>query len=259
MTHHQGGGATALVLVVIVAIGYEVLTLVAGRRGRPWSPWRGASFLTGCGLLMFGLAPAGDFPAHMRQHLLIGMLAPLALALGAPMTLALRTLPVRHARRLGRLMRRRPVRLLTHPVTALGLTVGGLGLLYLTPLYTRTTTDPVVHDLVHLHFLLSGYLFAWVIAGPDPAPHRTAVPFRLVLLGVAVAAHAVLSQLMYAGVAVEVAVPAADRRAGATLMYYGGDIAELLLAVALVSTWRPGRYGRRTSNRLPDSLVSSAG
>jgi putative membrane protein len=61
---------------------------------------------------------------------------------------------------------------------------------------------------------------------------------RLVVLGLAIAAHAALSQLLYAGV-VDVGVPAADRRAGATLMYYGGDAAELLLAFALVTNWRP--------------------
>jgi putative membrane protein len=124
------------------------------------------------------------------------------------------------------------VGLLAHPVSALGLTVGALAALYLTPLYTRTTTDPLVHDLVHVHFLLSGYLFAWIIAGPDPAPRRPSVPFRLVVLGVAVAAHAILSQLIYAGV-VDVAVPVAERRSGAALMYYGGDVAELVVAIAL--------------------------
>ncbi|MEV5893244.1 DUF2243 domain-containing protein [Nonomuraea fuscirosea] len=39
-------------------------------------------------------------------------------------------------------------------------------------------------------------------AGPDPAPRRPSVPTRLVVLGVAVAVHAGLSQLMYAGIGV---------------------------------------------------------
>lgn len=46
------------------------------------------------------------------------------------------------------------------------------------------------------HVFTAGYLFAWVIAGPDPAPRRPSVPARLVVLGVAVAGHAVLSQLL---------------------------------------------------------------
>jgi putative membrane protein len=239
---HSAGGLGAL-LVLGIATGYTVL---AGSSTRGWSRWRTASFLTGCVLLMLALAPGqdGSFATHMRQHLLIGMLAPTALVLGAPVTLLLRTLPVAAGRRLGRVFRVRAVRFLTHPVTALILAVGPLPLLYLTPLHARIGGSP----LLHLHFLLAGYLFAWVVAGPDPAPHRPGVPARLVVLGVAVAVHAVLSQVLYAGV-VDLPVAAADRRAGATLMYYGGDLAELLLAVALVASWRSDHRRPRADAR----------
>jgi putative membrane protein len=67
------------------------------------------------------------------------------------------------------------------------------------------------------------------------------VKVRLAVLGVAVAAHATLSQLLYAGAFVHVPAGTLDRQAGATIMYYGGDITELLLAAALVATWRPQR------------------
>ncbi len=58
----------------------------------------------------------------------------------------------------------------------------------------------------------------------------------------AVAAHATISQLMYGGFLIGVHAPIAQVRGGAELMYYGGDIAELLLAAALVATWRPARH-----------------
>ena len=45
----------------------------------------------------------------------------------------------------------------------------------------------------------------------------------------------------YAGLFVAISVPAEQLRRGAELMYYGGDIAEMLLAFAMVSTWRPTR------------------
>lgn len=92
---------------------------------------------------------------------------------------------------------------------------------------------------MHAHFLLSGCLFAYVIAGPDPAPTRPGVRARLVYLGIAIAAHAVISQLMYGGFWVNIHAPIDQVQAGAEIMYYGGDIAELLLAAALVATWRP--------------------
>jgi putative membrane protein len=235
-------------LVVLAAVGYEWQSLrVAG-----WSPWRGAAFQTGAAVLVVGLAlPVHDFTGHALQHLLVAMVAPLALVLGAPVTLVLRTLPVLTARRLTRRLRSRPARALAHPVTALVLTTGGLVALYLTPLYARMLTEPALHQLVTIHFILSGGLFAWVVAGADPAPHRPSVLARLVLLGVAIAAHATLSQLLYAGAYVHVPATAADRQAGATLMYYGGDVAELLLAFAVVQS-------RATTRRVARRLHRSA-
>ncbi|GIF03953.1 hypothetical protein Asi03nite_14910 [Actinoplanes siamensis] len=198
------------------------------------------SFLAGCALLVVALTWDGDgFRAHMAVHLTIGMLAPLALALGAPVTLLLRSIPRPAGRAVGRLLAR--LRGVANPVVTLLLNLGGLTVLYFTPLYAWTTRHPGAQLLVHVHFLLAGYLFAWVVAGPDPAPRRPSVPARLVALGVAIAFHAVVSQMMYAGVFVDLPVPVAEREAGATLMYYGGDIAELLLAVALVSGWRVRR------------------
>jgi putative membrane protein len=169
------------------------------------------------------------------------MVAPLGLVLGAPITLVLRTVPRGLGRRLGRLLHQRALRPVAHPVTALVLSVGGFAALYMTPLYTVVAGRPVLHSLMTIHFLLAGCLFVWVIAGPDPAPRRPSVPARLVVLGVAVAVHAILSQLLYAGVIAPIDVSAAQRQGAATLMYYGGDIAELLVAAALVGTWRPVR------------------
>jgi putative membrane protein len=258
VTHQHGADSTALLLLILgLAVGYEALTLRTASH-RPWSPVRAISFMTGCGLLILALAPGQhtDFPTHVRQHLVVGMLAPTALVLGAPVTLVLRTLPTAAARRVSRIMHLGVAVLLGHPVTALVLSVGVLVVLHVTPLYTTVTTDPVLHNLVLVHFLISGYLFAWVIAGPDPAPRRPSVRYRLVVLGVAIAAHAVLSQLLFAGVVGDAAVPDADRRAGATLLYYGGDLAELLLAAALVTTW-PVRRRRGAVGSGAGSTVDS--
>ncbi|GAA2313969.1 cytochrome c oxidase assembly protein [Streptomyces kunmingensis] len=262
-THGQSAGgelwATLLpaAAVLALAVAYVVLAGRARRRNpvQGWGTPRTASFLTGCALLAVGLLPPlatfahGDFRGHMLQHMLIGMYAPLALVLGAPISLLLRTLPTARARALTGLLHSRPARLLGHPVTALVLSTGTLAVLYFTPLYNATLDRPVLHWLMHAHFLLSGCLFAWVVAGPDPAPARPGVPARLVVLGIAVAAHAALSQLIYGGFLLNVHAPADQVRGGAEIMYYGGDIAELLLAAALVTTWRPERTRRRPARR----------
>ncbi len=255
--HQSGGGAgsgiVVLVLFLLVLLGYLHIANRARRHNpeRGWSRWRVASFVTGLVLLAVALAPPvapwahADFRGHMVQHLLIGMYAPLGLVLGAPVTLVLRTVSARRGRQLTTVLHSLPARLLTHPAVALLLSTGSLTVLYFSPLYDAISSRPAGHWLLHAHFLFAGLLFAHVIAGPDPAPARPGVRTRLVYIGCAIAVHAVVSQLMYGGYWVDIDAPVAEVRGGAEIMYYGGDIAELLLAAALVSTWRPERRSRR--------------
>lgn len=263
------GTGPLLIGVALLAVVWAYLALAQlGRRDpRGWSSWRSASFVAGAALIAVAVFPGAlpyppdDFRGHMQRHLLIGMLAPLLLVLGAPVTLLLRSLSHRAARALGRTLNSRPVHLIAHPVTALVLTVGGLAALYFTPLYSLMMRSEAVHALAELHFLLSGYLFAWVIAGPDPAPRRPSVPARLVVLGFAIAGHAILSQLLYAGVFTQVEVPVEQRQGAGEIMYFGGDLIELLIALALVTTWRPRhRFGRgsRLGVREDDVATKSA-
>ncbi|MFD4630649.1 cytochrome c oxidase assembly protein [Streptomyces sp. NPDC058284] len=249
------------VALLTVAAAHLLLVHRARRRNpaQGWSRWRSLSFLTGLALLAVALLPPlapfahDDFRGHMTQHMLIGMYAPLALVLGAPVTLLLRTLPARRGRQLTALLHSGPARVLARPAVALLLSTGSLALLYFTPLYNATMSHPAGHWLLHAHFVLSGCLFAHVIAGPDPAPTRPGVRARLICLGVAIAGHAVISQLMYGGFWTDIHAPVDQVRGGAEIMYYGGDIAELLLAAALVATWRPAP--RRTG---PHSRAAGA-
>jgi putative membrane protein len=249
--HMEGHGHTPSMALPLVLLG--LLTLLyfgsvayqthVARRG--WSPWRTASWGSGAAVLALGLMPqylpfpAGDFRQHMLQHLLLGMLAPLGLVMGAPITLTLRSAPARFGRAIVRVLRSRPIRLWANPITALVLNLGGMAALYFTPLYMAMMTHPGLHYLVHFHFVAAGCLYVWVIAGPDPAPHRLSVSTRLVVLGVAVVIHSIMAQMLYAGWFVAIPVPPDQLRRGAELMYYGGDITEMLLAFAMVSTWRP--------------------
>ncbi|MFF9408057.1 cytochrome c oxidase assembly protein [Streptomyces anandii] len=251
-------------LVLPAAAGAYLLLAHRARHRNPvlgWSRWRTAGFLTGVLLLSAALLPPvapfahEDFRGHMAQHMLIGMYGPLALVLSAPVTLLLRTLPAARGRQLTTVLHSPPARVIAHPAVALALSTGSLAVLYFTPLYTATMSTPAAHWLLHAHFLLSGCLFAHVIAGPDPSPSRPSVRARLVCLGVAIAAHAVIAQLMYGGFWVDVHAPIPQVQAGAEIMYYGGDIAELLLAAALVATWRP--EPRRAATREPAREVTA--
>ncbi len=245
--HGVVGSALPLFLLLVVVVAYLILACARSTEPRGWNRWRTTSFLVGAVFLALGLMPqispypVGSLPSHMYQHLLIGMYAPIGLVLGAPMTLLLRSLPRRHGKRVGRILRSGPLHVVAHPISALVLSLGGLAALYFTPLYETASRAPVLHGIIHVHFLAAGYLFAWVIAGPDPAPNRPSVPVRLVVLGVAITGHAVISQLLYAGVFVQVSATTPELRQAGELMYYAGDIAELILAFALVTSWRPAR------------------
>ncbi|WP_409484138.1 cytochrome c oxidase assembly protein [Arsenicicoccus dermatophilus] len=252
-TGHEGHAHGAVGVEILAAVGgalllaagYLVLAEQQRRSPRGWPLARTLSFLAGAVLLGVSLLPqlspypAGSFAGHMHQHLLLGMYAPIGLVLGAPVTLLLRSSSPSGRRVIARVLHSGWVRLVSHPVVALVLNVGVLVALYVTPLYRLTQEHPALHHLVHVHFLAAGCLFSWVIAGPDPAPGRPSVPARLWVLGVAILVHAVLAQVIYAGIGVDIPGPAADRRAGGDLMYYGGDLAELALALAMVSSWRP--------------------
>ncbi|MFF5638810.1 cytochrome c oxidase assembly protein [Streptomyces sp. NPDC012825] len=259
--HDAGGGFPEWLppaLVLSAAVGAYLLLVRRARLRNPalgWSRRRTGWFLTGVLLLgVASLPPVApfaheDFRGHMVQHMLIGMYAPLALVLAAPVTLLLRALPAARGRQVTGVLHSPPARVLTHPAVALALSTGSLAVLYFTPLHNAIAATPAAHWPLHVHFLLSGYLFAHVIAGPDPAPSRPGVRVRLVYLGLAITAHAVVSQLMYGGFWIDVRAPVPQVRAGAEIMYYGGDIAELLLAAALVTTWRP--EPRRPAAREP--------
>ncbi|WP_262927232.1 cytochrome c oxidase assembly protein [Phytohalomonas tamaricis] len=245
-----GTGGVFIILIALLALYLQAHY----RFRRVLSPWRPLSFTLGIALLFIAFSPPlmvfahHDLRGHMLQHLLLGMFAPLGLILGAPGTLLLRSVPVSMARRLVALLATRPVRILIHPVSAALLDIGGMYVLYLTPLYALSMTNPVIHGLLHVHFILSGCLFTWAIAGPDPAPHRPTLKLRLAVLFVATAAHATLAKVMYGFGFPRGVASTSDVQAAAQWMYYGGDAAELILIIAFFTIWFR-RYPRRTTPR----------
>jgi putative membrane protein len=232
--------AVVVLLLVGAAVAYGVGLARARGRG-PWPAGRAAAWYAGlacAGVALVGpLAAAAreGFTAHMAGHVLLGMLAPLLLVLGAPVTVALRALPVGGARRLARALRTWPVRVLAHPVTAAVLNGGGLWLLYTTALYPRMHASALVHAAVHAHVLAAGYLFTAALVGVDPDPHRASVRVRAAVLVAFVAAHSVLAKWLYAHPPAGVAGD--DARQGAQLMYYTGDAVDVALMVLLLAGW----------------------
>jgi putative membrane protein len=221
---------TAAALAWTLAVGglaYPLGVARAARRGS-WPAHRTAVWCAGVVAVTVGstLSASADSAAHtaghVAGHLLLGMLAPLLLVLSAPLTLALRALPVDRARSLSAILRSRPVRVLTHPAVAATLDVGGLWLLYTTGLHAV--------PILGLHVLAAGYLFTAAMVGVDPAPHRATPAVRATVLVLASAAHGILAKHLYAG----------GWGTGAMVMYYGGDVIEVTLAALLCREWLAG-------------------
>lgn len=90
----------SLGMTLVVLAGYGTSLHRLRRRGIRWPVTRMAAMLAGSLCTAAALLPpiaSHDelFPVHVAQHLLLGMAAPAFLALSAPVTLALRTLPRR--------------------------------------------------------------------------------------------------------------------------------------------------------------------
>ncbi|CDZ95417.1 Cytochrome c oxidase caa3 assembly factor (Caa3_CtaG) [Pseudomonas saudiphocaensis] len=252
------GAFVLLLLVVTVWFAYLLAALWQMQRQAGWPFWRLASFTCGTALLVAALSPPlmswghVDLRGHMAQHLALGMFAPVALMLGKPVSLLLRSVPVSLARGIATLLASSPARVLTHPFTALLLDVGALYLLYMTPLYQLSLSNPGLHLWLHLHFILAGYLFCWAIAGPDPAPHRGTFHTRLAALFLATAAHSILSKLMYGyGYPRDAGHGLAEIEVAAQLMYYGGNLAEMVLALLLFAGWY-----REAGRRVPAAVMN---
>jgi putative membrane protein len=265
---HTHGGGLSLDIVLVFFMGLAIVLYVAGavasqRRGRPWPAYR-LVFWT-CGIGAAGASVVGplaaashnSFVAHMWAHLLIGMLAPLLLVLAAPVTLALRTLDAVPARRLSRLLRSRPARFVAHPITAAALSAGGLWLVYVTPLFEWMQDDPLLHLLVHAHFLLAGYLFTAAIVGLDPRPHPAPKQLMVVVLVLVVASHSILAKYLYAHPPAGVAVM--DAQEGAQLMYYLGAWVEAAIIVIFCLQWYRASGRRLAGTRPSGSGVVSHG
>jgi putative membrane protein len=250
-----GSGFWLLTLLIIAGAGYVIGVQRLHLRGDRWPRQR--SFAAAGGLLCLAVAvlPApghvATFPAHVVQHLLMAMLGPLLLALSAPITLALRTLPTTGRRHLLATVHHSGFRVLTLAPVVLILDVVGLYAYYLTPLYEAAHHHTWLQGLIHVHMFLAGCLISWYLIGPDPITRRPSTRTALIVLLIAAAAHDILAKLLYAQQLPTAGGTPEQIQFGAQIMYYGGNVVELLLAIIVMTTWytRGGRALQRERRR----------
>lgn len=168
-------------------------------RGDAWPLGRTLSFVVG-GIGSFVLATQSGLAAydttllsvHMVQHMLLSMVVPLFLALGAPVTLALRTLPARPRRWLLAVLHSAVAKVLTFAPLTLALYVVSPWALYYSGWYRASLESTYVHEMMHVHLVLVGALFFWPLMGVDPLPGRVAYPFRMLMVFLTLPFHAFL-------------------------------------------------------------------
>jgi putative membrane protein len=237
-------GAHYLILPFLLLLAMYVIAVF--KQNKRWPIHRTFFFL--CGVICVCLSVLGplailshiDFRVHMFSHLLLGMVAPLCIVIAAPMTLFLRTLPVSWARRLSVILKSSPSRFLTNPFVAAFLNIGGLWLLYTSSLYDHMHEFAWIHFLVHFHLFMAGYLFTFSIIPSDPMPHRFSFRYRAIVLVLALAGHGILAKYLYVHPPTGVSIPQGET--GGKIMYYGGDVIEVVIIYLLCQKWiQPNR------------------
>lgn len=228
-------------LLLIVFLAYPIAAIVTSRMYKSWPLRRYLFWMLGIvcvAVTLIGPLAAFahiNFVGHMIGHLLLGMLAPLLIALSAPMTLLLRTLDVRTARKMTNLLKSWPAKYLTHPMTASVLNIGGLYLLYMTKLYALMHQSVFLYTFIHVHVFVAGYLFTISLIYVDITAHRYSYMVRSLVLIAALAAHKILAKMIYASP--PIGVGKGEAEVGAMWMYYGGDVVDVWLILILCAQW----------------------
>ncbi|MDQ7905852.1 cytochrome c oxidase assembly protein [Phytohabitans sp. ZYX-F-186] len=208
---------------------------------------------------------------HMVQHMVLTMVAPIFLALGAPVTLALRVLRGAPRKRLLAVVHSRYLRVLSFPLVAYAIFVANPFVLYFSGLYRLTLENAFVHELVHAHFILTGCLFFWPLLGLDPLPGRWPYPGRALLMILSVPFHTVLGLTImqsttllggdwYPSLGLTWADPWTDQKVAGGILWAGGEFVSVTMIGVLVAQWfkQSEREARRIDRELDRQEAAAA-
>jgi cytochrome c oxidase assembly factor CtaG/putative copper export protein len=251
-------GTASMVAVALYMYGLRRLR----KRGIHWPLGRTIAWILGCALVLFatssgfGRYAVAQFSIHMMVHMVLGMVAPILLVLGGPVTLALRALPVAGRQDppglrelLVRAVHSPVARAVTNPLVVLALFIGSFFAIYFTSLFQFMMSSHIGHVLMSLHFLVVGYLYYWVIIGIDPAPRRLQPMVKLGLLLAALPFHAFFGLAMMnnrssiaPGYYRPLDLPwvtdlVADQRLGGAIAWGATEVPIIIVVIALLAQW----------------------
>jgi putative copper resistance protein D len=248
--------AVALPLLAAAIVWLRIVRRVnRDHPGHPVPRRRSAAFLAGLLAVAVALQSGIErydtslFSIHMVQHLLLTLVAPPLLALGAPVTLLLRAAsPAARREWILPALHSRVARIAGHPVIATLLFAGVMWGTHFSPLFDGALEDPLLHDLEHLGFLVAGMLFWWPAVGLDPGPYRLSHPVRILytflqmpqntFLAVAISFAPQPLYPHYATLARSWGPDAiVDQQIAGGIMWVGGDLLFLAAIFALLVSW----------------------
>ncbi len=258
---YDADGLMLGLLIIAVAL-YIKGVVILRKRGDTWPVGRTIAFALGISMVDFatsgglGVYSHFAFSNHMMAHMFLGMIAPIGIVLGAPITLALRTLPqARNKDERGvrgsfiALLHSKPALVMTNPVVALAIFDGSLFTLYFTPLFGNLMQGHSGHFFMSTHFLLAGILFFQTIIGIDPAPRKVPHLVKIIIIFAAMSIHAFFSiaimsatTLIDNGYFVLLERPwatdlLADQKLGGAIGWAMGEIPILLALIATFLQW----------------------
>jgi cytochrome c oxidase assembly factor CtaG/putative copper export protein len=233
------------------------------QRGDRWSVGRTIPWLLGCLVLLWATSGAPGvygrvlFSSHMLGHMTMTMMVPPLLVLGAPITLALRVSAPRHDGSRGvrewllLVVHSRVMAFFGNPIVAGAFFAVSLIVFYYSPLFPLSLRTHTGHVLMHVHFLLAGYLFASVLIGVDPGPSRPPYPLRMVLLFATMTFHAFFGVYLLQGnlllggdLLTQLATgrdwgrsPLDDQQLGGAITWGIGEVPTLLLTLGVALAW----------------------
>ncbi|MCW2873203.1 cytochrome c oxidase assembly protein [Actinacidiphila oryziradicis] len=270
-------------LLALALYGYGVVRL--RRRGDRWPVGRTIAFV--CGVLTVGVAMCTAlndygmvmFSVHMVQHMIISMVSPILLLLGAPVTLALRALPTAARGHKGprellaAFLHSRYMRVITHPAFTIPLFIASLYGLYFSPLFDFLMGSRAGHIAMMVHFLAVGLVFFWPIMGVDPGPHRPGYVMRMLELFAGMPFHAFFGiALMMASEPMVTTFlhpsaslgidPLGDQVAAGGIAWAFSEIPSVIVLVALLFQWytseqRQTRRQDRAADRDGDAELTA--
>lgn len=270
-----------LTVVLLMAALYVTGLRVMKRSGDAWPLGRSISWFVGVFMLTlitqsgFATYTHVMFSMHMYSHMLEAMVIPIFLVLGAPVTLALRTLPRRPDERGPRevllsVLASKYVQFVSYPIVATMIFVGSFYLLYFTPLFPALISTHLGHIVIGVHFLLSGYLFFWVLIGIDPSPHKPPYLVSVAIMLIVMPIHSffnialmmsttVLAEEFYTSLQRPYGTDLlADQHLGASAGWAMGEIPMVIVMAVMFFQWmRSDEREARRSDRAQDRAVAT--